>query len=328
LPALYRLTSLAGRADDPHVALKEVLDEFVATFGADAGSIALLNPNSNRLEVEVSLGTPPELQGTGLKLGHGVTGWCVLNARALLVPDVMVEPRYIVVRPAARCEMTAPMHAGDEVIGVIDLESDKVGHFTANDLALLEQLTAEATSIVQQLWRMRALQAKARQLETLLTTGQALVAKLESQELLDTLTRDTRRMMSARACALYLHDAARGVVRFAAFDAPYAPPIPAGEQPVAACFASAALLTRKQVEFADVRSPEFRSVADLPNDQTLCSALLTPLLIEREVLGVLTVFTDKPHRFDNDEKRICATLAGLGAVALQNARLYARVFQS
>jgi len=46
------------------------------------------------------------------------------------------------------------------------------------------------------------------------------------------------------------------------------------------------------------------------------------------VLGVLAVFTDRPHRFDNDEKRVCATLANLGAVALQNARLYARVFQS
>lgn len=328
LPALYRLTSLAGRADDPRVALREVLDEFVTTFGADAGSIALLNPSSGRLEVEVSLGTPPGDHGLGLKLGHGVTGWCVLNARALLVPDVTTEPRYIVVRPAARCEMAAPMRDGDEVIGVIDLESDRTGRFTAGDLALLEQLTLEATLIVQQLWRMRALQAKARQLETLLTTGQALVAKLESQELLDTLARDTRRMMSGRACALYLHDAARGTVRLAALDAPEGPALLAGEQPAAAGFAAAALHTRKQVEFADVRSAEFHSVADLPDDTTLCSALLTPLIFEREVLGVLAVFTDRPHRFDNDEKRICATLASLGAVALQNARLYARVFQS
>ena len=328
LPTLYRLTSLAGRADDPRAALRDVLGEFVATFGADAGSIALLNPGTGRLEVEVQVGYPAGSEGLGLKPGHGVTGWSVLNARALLVPDVSVEPRYIAVRPAARSEMAAPMRAGEEVIGVIDLESDRTGHFTAGDLALLERLTLEATLIVQQLWRMRALQAKARQLETLLTTGQALVAKLESQELLDTLTRDTRRMMSGRACALYLHDAARGTVRCGALDAPEAPPLPAGEQPAAACFAAAALHTRKQVEFADVRSAEFRSVADLPDDTTLCAALLTPLIFEGEVLGVLAVFTDRPHRFDNDEKRICATLASLGAVALQNARLYARVFQS
>jgi signal transduction histidine kinase len=56
--------------------------------------------------------------------------------------------------------------------------------------------------------------------------------------------------------------------------------------------------------------------------------LATPLIFEGEVLGVLAVFTDRTHRFDNDEKRLCAALASLGAVALQNSRLYARVFQS
>jgi signal transduction histidine kinase len=328
LPALYRLTSLAGRADDPSAALREVLEELLTTFGADAGSIALVNPNSGRLEVEVQLGNPAGSDGLGLKPGHGVTGWSVLNARALLVPDVTVEPRYIAVRPTARSEMAAPMREDEEVIGVIDLESDRTGHFTAADLALFEHLTLEATAVIRQLWRMRALQAKARQLETLLTTGQALVAKLESQELLDTLTRDTRRMMQGRACALYLHDAARGTVRFAALDSPDAPPLPAGEPLAAGSFAAAALRTKRQIEFADVRSAEFHSVTDLPADTTLCSALLTPLIFESEVLGVLAVFTDRPHRFDNDEKRVCATLASLGAVALQNARLYARVFQS
>ena len=116
LPALYRLTSLAGRADDPSAALKEILDEFVATFGADAGSIALVNPGTGRLEVEVQFGLPSGAEDFGLKLGHGVTGWCVLNARALLVPDVSIEARYIAVRPAARCEMAAPMRDGEQVI--------------------------------------------------------------------------------------------------------------------------------------------------------------------------------------------------------------------
>ena len=328
LPALYRLTSLAGRADDPHGALKEILDEFVATFGADAGSISLVNPSSGRLEVEVQCGLPADSANAGLQLGHGVTGWCVLNARALLVPDVAIEPRYIAVRPATRCEMAAPMRDGEQVLGVIDLEADRTGRFGPADLVLLERLTLEATLIVQQLWRIQALQAKARQLETLLTTGQALVAKLETQELLDTLTRDARRMLQASACALYLHDAARDMVRCGAFDAPGSPPRPDGEQPAAASFAAAALHTRKQIEFADVRSPAFHSVADLPEGALLHAALLTPLAFEGDVLGVLAVFTDQPHRFDNDEKRVCAALASLGAVALQNARLYTRVFQS
>jgi signal transduction histidine kinase len=52
------------------------------------------------------------------------------------------------------------------------------------------------------------------------------------------------------------------------------------------------------------------------------------LLYEGESIGVLGVFTDKPHRFNNDEKRLLSALASLGAVAIQNSRLYTRVFQS
>src|SRR3954463_7968053 len=102
LPALYRLTSLTGRADDSNTALREALDVLVSTFSADAGSIALLNPGSGRLENEVQIGMPPGRDPAGLKLGHGVTGWSVLNSRSLLVPDVSTEARYIAVRPTAK----------------------------------------------------------------------------------------------------------------------------------------------------------------------------------------------------------------------------------
>ncbi len=329
-PALYRLASLSNRADDPHAALREALDRLLGTFKADSGSISLLNPGSGRLETEVQVGIPSGGDPAGLKLGHGVTGWCVLNARPLLVPDVSTEPRYIAVRPTARCEMAAPMIDGDLVIGVIDLESDRLGGFNADDLALLERLAAETANVVLQLWRTRHLQAKARQLETLLTTGQSIVGKLEAQELFSTLARDTRRMMQAQLCTIYLHDPAQRTVRCVAADsATDTPtPLPTGEFPIANSLLASALHTRRPVEFADIQTPGFQGLADLPVDPSLHAALFTPLLYEREVLGVLAVFLDRLHRFDDDEKRACATLASLGAVALQNARLYARVFQS
>jgi signal transduction histidine kinase len=77
-----------------------------------------------------------------------------------------------------------------------------------------------------------------------------------------------------------------------------------------------------------VQSPEFIDVVDLPRDAALRSVLATPLRYEHEVIGVLVVFTGEIHRFNNDERRLLSALASLGAVALQNSRLYARVFQS
>ena len=48
LAALYRLSSLGGRAESSDTALREALDILVATFSADAGAIALLNPGTSR----------------------------------------------------------------------------------------------------------------------------------------------------------------------------------------------------------------------------------------------------------------------------------------
>jgi signal transduction histidine kinase len=328
LPALYQISSLAARTDDPHTALREMLDLFVATFHADAGSIGLLSPDTGRIETEVQAGDGSENVPHEVKLGHGITGWCVLNRRSLLVADVTFEPRYIAVRSSARCEMAAPIQNDDQVMGVIDLESDRIGGFTPADLALLEQLAAEANRVMQRLWQVGHLKVKARQLESLITAGQSLVTKLEQQELFDTLTREARTMMQARACALYLHDGGNGSVRCASLTNGSLAPPPAGELPLDSCAVASAVHTRHQVWFADIQSPEFRELLDLPPDPALRSVLATPMIFEGEVLGVVAIFTEHVHRFDNDEKRLCAALASMSAVALQNARLYARVFQS
>lgn len=325
---MYELASLATRTIDPPTALDEMLRLFVALFKADAGSIALLSPDTGRLETEVQVGATVTPDQPGLKLGHGITGWCVLNRRSVLVPDVSSEPRYIAVRATARCEMAAPMLDDDAVLGVIDLERDDVGGFSAADLAVLEQLAREAARVMQRLWQVHHLQGKARQLESLITAGQSLVTKLEQQELLDTLTREARQMLPVRACALYLYDVGAQTVRFASLTSAIDTAMPAEPMPLSSCLVASAIHTRRAVTFADVQSPDFRELADVPDDATLVSVLATPLMFEGDVLGVLAVFTDRAHRFDNDEKRLCAALASLGAVALQNARLYARVFQS
>jgi signal transduction histidine kinase len=329
LPALYRLAALASRTTDPTAALREMLDVLVATFHADAGSIALLNPDTRHLDTEVATASfAAHHTIAGLKLGHGITGWCVLNHRSLLVPDVTVEPRYIAVRAEARCEMAALMMDGDHVIGVIDLESDRVGGFTPADLAALEIFAAEAARVMQRLWELLHLKNKARQLESLITAGQSLVTKLEQYELFDTLTHAANDLLGSRTCMLYLHDAATRTLRcaFIATSGTISPPT--GALPIDSCLAAAAVHTRRQVTFLDVQAPENSELLDLPRDPVLRSMLATPLLFDGEVLCVLAVFTDRIHRFANDEKRLCATLASLGAVALENARLYSRVFQS
>jgi signal transduction histidine kinase len=328
-PALYRIATLVGRVDEPRDALRSILAIAAETFGAASGSISLINPDTGRLEIEVHRGMPADADDIALRLGQGITGWVAFHGRPQLVPDVAGDPRYIRLRPAVRAEMAVPMtESGGQTIGVINLDSDQLGGFGPADLELFVLLTAEATAVMQRLWQLRQLGGKARQLESLIAIGQSFVTKLEPEELCDSLTRDARQITQARACALYLHDATRATVRPASLTTGSITEIAPADLPLDSCFTAAAIHTRRQVEYANVQSPEFADLVDLPRDPALRSVLATPLLYENEVIGVLAVFTDQIHRFNNDEKRLCAALASLAAVALQNIRLYARIFQS
>jgi signal transduction histidine kinase len=56
--------------------------------------------------------------------------------------------------------------------------------------------------------------------------------------------------------------------------------------------------------------------------------LVTPVVYEDKPIGVLSLYVDRSHRFNDDEQLIARALADLGAIAVQNARLYGRVFDS
>ena len=336
IETLYRISSILGKTGDAGAAPRLILAEIAAFFGASSGSIALLNPDTGYLEIEVQQGLPDDSDEVPLRPGQGITGWVAFHGRPQLVPDVSADPRYVRVRPTVRSEMAAPMieEESGQILGVINLDSDVLAAFTRADLDQLVRFTAEATTVMQRLWQFKQLKGKARQLETLITVGQSLVTKLDQQELFDTVTRETRHITQTRVCALYLRDVERKTVRLAALAGPAAPapesgePKPSDELPANSCLVNTALVTRKQVEFANVQSHDLLDVLDLPRDAQLRSVLITPMLIEGEVLGALAIFTDHSHRFNNDERRLTAALASLAAVALQNSRLYGRVFRS
>ena len=328
LKALHAVSSLASGTDDPGAATREVLAIASAAFTADGGIVAFQNPETGRLEIEAAVGLPSDADRS-FAPGQGIPGWGAWHGRPALVADTAGDARSRPVRTQTRCEMAAPMLLADgHLLGVLALSRDAAGAFGAADLGALVRLADVAARVLRRLWDLSHLREKARQLETLIATGQALVGKLEQRQLFDTLTRDASAMMQAKACALFLLDPGSGDLRLASYRGAPGTLAPEGDLPLRLCLAASAVRTRRPVSFADIQSPEFRDLLDLPRDPELRSVIATPLLFESEVLAVLVIFMDRIRIFDNDEKRLCSALASLGAVALQNSRLYSRVFMS
>jgi signal transduction histidine kinase len=328
LKALHAISSLASGTDDPAVATRAILAVAARALGADSGIVAFQNPESGKLEIEAELGLPADADRS-FAPGQGIPGWAAWHGKPTLVPDSTTDLRSRPMRPETRCEMAAPMLTSDgNVLGVLGLDRSVPGSFDERDLEGLVRLAEAAAKVLRRLWELRHLQGKERQLEALIATGQALVGKLEQRELFDTLTRDASAMMQAKACAFFLFDPAAATLRLASFRGDPGTLTPEGDLPLRSCLSASAVRTRKPVSFANIQSTEFYDLLDLPRDPELRSVIAAPMLFEGEVLGVLVIFTDRTRVFDNDEKRLCTALASLGAVALENSRLYSRVFMS
>ena len=328
LTSLYAVASLAASTDEPALALRKILEAVRSALPSDSGGIFLLNPDSGLLEVEADFGLPADGDRTFVP-GQGVPGWVAFHGRTLYIPQTSADTRYRALRGGVLSQVAAPLLGDDGlVLGIVSLDRDKTAAFSPEEIASLEQLCAEASRVLRRVWQVQHLQGKARQFESLIQIGHSLVTKLDQQELLDTFTRDARGIMQARACGLYLYDSSSQTVRVGSYVSDSVPQIPTGDIALDSCLVAAAIHARRPVAYLNIQSPGFREVSDLPDEEGLKSLLATPVIYEGEILGVLAIFTGKVHRFDNDEKRLCLALAGLGAVALQNVRLSARVFKS
>jgi phosphoserine phosphatase RsbU/P len=73
---------------------------------------------------------------------EGLVGAAATLRQPVLVPDVTVDPRYLMINPETRSELAIPMVHKGKVIGVIDLESPQLNYFTAAHVQTLSILAA------------------------------------------------------------------------------------------------------------------------------------------------------------------------------------------
>ena len=86
---------------------------------------------------------------TRIAIGRGVCGASAAQQRTLLVPDVEQFPGHIACSSLSRSEIVVPMIHQQQVVGVLDVDSEHLAHFDAADAQWLEVLVRE---LVQHHW--------------------------------------------------------------------------------------------------------------------------------------------------------------------------------
>jgi sigma-B regulation protein RsbU (phosphoserine phosphatase) len=84
-----------------------------------------------------------------LKLSEGLCGAAVRQKEPILVGDVSKDPRYVKLIPEARSELVVPMIHKDRVVGVFDLNSTSLDHFTEEHVKILTPLASQVAVAVE-----------------------------------------------------------------------------------------------------------------------------------------------------------------------------------
>ena len=79
-----------------------------------------------------------------LGLDQGLIGASARSRQAINVGDVSKDARYFEARESTRSELATPLVQGDELVGVINLESDRLDTFDEDDEKLLEAVAIAA----------------------------------------------------------------------------------------------------------------------------------------------------------------------------------------
>lgn len=74
-----------------------------------------------------------------ITVGHGVCGTAVAEDRTQLVYDVHQFPGHIACDCASNSEIVLPIHADGQIVGVLDIDSPRIGRFTEEDREGLEE---------------------------------------------------------------------------------------------------------------------------------------------------------------------------------------------
>ncbi len=73
-----------------------------------------------------------------IPVGRGVCGTAVAEGSTQLVPDVHRFPGHIACDSASNSEIVVPVRAGRKIVGVLDIDSPRLGRFTEEDRRGLE----------------------------------------------------------------------------------------------------------------------------------------------------------------------------------------------
>ena len=126
-------------ADNPHDALSRTVDTLKRRVPHYTW-VGIYLLEGDELVLGPFLGKPSP--HTRIPLGRGICGAAAAEKATIIVDDVNADPRYLACSLETKSEIVVPIMKSGEVLGEIDIDSDRLAAFGAADQKMLEAVAA------------------------------------------------------------------------------------------------------------------------------------------------------------------------------------------
>lgn len=315
--------------------LTDVITQLIQeTFAYYYVAVFLIDENSGALRFKASTGSndckPPDFENPehpGFRKGQFMIGFVAESGQELIANDVTLEPRYMAVNSLenTHAEAVLPLRVESDILGVLDVQSDHLNAFDADDLLVLRALADNIAIAIKSTQLYQAVHQQAEQLETVAEASRAITYILDTDELLEKIVTLIHDRFEFPYVHLYTVDNANSRISFKAGSGERA-------KDSLSTGITYALDAEKGVIPWVVRHRESRRINDVEREPLYLetpvaedhygSEMAIPLKFGEEVLGVLDIQSDSKNAFSQEDQQLIETMADNIAVSIRNARLY------
>ncbi|HLY13741.1 MAG TPA: diguanylate cyclase [Candidatus Limnocylindrales bacterium] len=319
--------TLAAKGPEP-AGLQAVMDLLTGPFGYSHGSIYLgeeLGGSSTELRMGAQHGYPdpiPTFDGS-----RGVIGRVIRTGQAALVPDISLDPDYLDAGSEMRSEICVPLVASGELLGIVNVESDRVT-LDEHDLEIIRLVADRLAAALALSRERRQLAERAQLLQRVVNFGAVVTSTLDAAMLRDAIVAGLTEVVGADAALLTLLDHQDGTYRIRAL-AGGRPEFLGAEIRPGEGTAGRAIRDRAPVldaAFDRRRFPASLSTAISPD---VVASVAVPLIRDQVVIGAITlVRRDASDPFTELELEAVQIVGAKVALAITNADLHAEVMEA
>jgi GAF domain-containing protein len=201
---LHQISAAASSSQNVDDALRTTAQGMQVARKEDRVSIHIMN-NRGELLLAAMAGYPAgQRPAEVIPMGEGIIGRVAIEKRPSRVADVLTDPYYVPTDDAIRSELAVPIIYTDRLLGVLNLESEKVAAYNENDEEILSTMAANLGSIIANAQLVSQVQHQVERQQQIFEITSKIRRSVDMKSILETSTSELCKALRAQKATIRL----------------------------------------------------------------------------------------------------------------------------